>query len=83
MSTAAPERPNARGRFGPYGGRYAPEILIPALDELAAAWQALRDDPTFRGELGGLLAELRPGRAVDRAGHRDRNADSDGGAACR
>jgi tryptophan synthase beta chain len=58
MSTAAPERPNARGRFGAYGGRYAPEILIPALDELAAAWQTLRDDPAFRSELGGLLADF-------------------------
>ncbi len=58
MSTAAPERPDARGRFGAYGGRYAPEILIPALDELAAAWQTLRDDPAFRAELGGLLADF-------------------------
>ena len=58
MSTAAPERPNARGRFGAYGGRYAPEILIPALDELATAWEALRDDPAFRAELGGLLADF-------------------------
>ena len=58
MSTAVTPRPDERGRFGPYGGRYAPEILIPALDELATAWEALRDDPTFRGELGGLLADF-------------------------
>ena len=31
--------------FGAYGGRYVPETLIPALDELTAAWAALRDDP--------------------------------------
>jgi tryptophan synthase beta chain len=47
--------PDARGRFGPYGGRYVPEVLIPALDELAGAWAELRDDPSFRGELGELL----------------------------
>ena len=46
---------------------------------------AAHRDPGVRTQrlLGGLLAELRPGRAGDRAGHRDRNADSDGGAACR
>jgi tryptophan synthase beta chain len=49
-----PAVPDARGRFGSYGGRYVPEVLIPALDELAAAWAALRDDPAFRVELGGL-----------------------------
>ena len=49
--------PDARGRFGRYGGRYVPEVLIPALDELAAAWSELRDDPAFRGELGALLTD--------------------------
>ncbi|HTG46526.1 MAG TPA: tryptophan synthase subunit beta [Actinomycetota bacterium] len=53
-----PPLPDARGRFGAYGGRYAPEVLIPALDELAAAWAVLRDDPGFRGELGGLLSDV-------------------------
>jgi tryptophan synthase beta chain len=48
----------ARGRFGPYGGRYAPEVLIPALEELDGAWFSLRDDPSFRGELSGLLADF-------------------------
>ena len=58
MSTAAPERPDARGRFGAYGGRYAPEILIPALDELAAAWQTLREDPAFRAEYTTFVTDL-------------------------
>ncbi len=49
--------PDARGRFGPYGGRYVPEVLIPALDELAVAWAELREDPTFRGELDALLRD--------------------------
>jgi tryptophan synthase beta chain len=34
-------------RFGPYGGRYVPETLIPALDELAAAWAEAREDEAF------------------------------------
>ena len=44
-------------RFGPYGGRYVPETLIPALDELEQAWVEARDDPAFRGELDALLAD--------------------------
>ena len=41
-------------RFGPYGGRYVPETLIAALDELAAAWAVAREDPEFRERLAGL-----------------------------
>jgi len=41
-------------RFGPYGGRYVPETLIPALDELEAAWLEARDDPGFQLELSRL-----------------------------
>ena len=41
--------------FGVYGGRYVPETLIPALDELTAAWATLRDDAGFRAELHELL----------------------------
>ncbi len=40
--------------FGEYGGRYVPETLIPALDELAVAWRAAKDDPAFRAELDEL-----------------------------
>jgi tryptophan synthase beta chain len=36
------------GRFGPYGGRYVPETLIPALDALVAAWAEARVDPAYR-----------------------------------
>jgi tryptophan synthase beta chain len=50
--------PDARGRFGRFGGRYVPEVLIPALDELAAAWDELRDEPAFRGELDALLRDF-------------------------
>ena len=40
--------------FGPYGGRYVPETLIPALDELTAAWEEAKRDPAFRAELDEL-----------------------------
>ncbi len=43
-------------RFGPYGGRYVPETVIGALDELAVAFERFRHDPEFRAELDGLLA---------------------------
>jgi tryptophan synthase beta chain len=45
-------------RFGPYGGRYVPEVLIPALDELSAAWAEARRDPEFRGQLDALLRDF-------------------------
>jgi len=47
--------PDAKGRFGAYGGRFVPETLIPALDELEAAWQAARKDEAFQRELDDLL----------------------------
>lgn len=40
--------------FGEFGGRYVPEALVTALDDLSAAWQRLKDDPDFRGELDRL-----------------------------
>src|SRR5919198_1790846 len=70
--------PDARGRFGAFGGRYVPEVLIPALDELDAAWRELRGDARFRGELDALLRDYvgRPSpltfasRLSDRLGYR-------------
>ncbi|MEW5985116.1 MAG: tryptophan synthase subunit beta [Chloroflexota bacterium] len=47
--------PDERGKFGPYGGRFVPETLMPALEELYQAYQAAVGDPTFRQELDGLL----------------------------
>jgi tryptophan synthase beta chain len=44
-------------RFGPYGGRYVPETLVPALDELEQAWIAARSDPGFQLELEHLLRD--------------------------
>ena len=40
--------------FGAYGGRYVPETLIPALDELTEAWDAAKRDPAFQAELDEL-----------------------------
>jgi tryptophan synthase beta chain len=42
------------GYFGPYGGRYVPETLVPALDELERGWREIKDDPGFALELEGL-----------------------------
>ncbi len=44
-------------RFGPYGGQYVPETLMPALGELEAAWVAVGEDPGFQAELALLLRD--------------------------
>ena len=49
--------PDARGHFGPYGGRYVPEMLQSALEELTRAYFRFRDDPAFQEELHHLLAD--------------------------
>ncbi|WP_293180717.1 tryptophan synthase subunit beta [Oceanithermus sp.] len=49
--------PDARGRFGPYGGRYVPETLVPALEELERAWNELRGDPDFLAEFDAYLRD--------------------------
>jgi tryptophan synthase beta chain len=48
--------PGVPGRFGPYGGRYVPETLIAAHDELAEAYPRITATPAFRAELDDLLA---------------------------
>src|SRR4051812_39746699 len=49
----SPPRP---GSFGPYGGRFVAETLVPALDELARAADTIVSSPAFRAELDDLLA---------------------------
>ena len=49
------ETPDAAGHFGPYGGKFVPETLMPALDELEAAYLDALNDPAFRAELDDLL----------------------------
>ena len=55
MSSATQIMPDARGRFGPYGGRYVPETLMAPLEELEAAYVAARADRNFQLELDDLL----------------------------
>ena len=49
--------PNARGRFGAFGGRYVPETLIPALDELSRKYDKACRDPKFKAELDYYLRQ--------------------------
>ena len=49
--------PDSLGRFGPYGGKYVPETLMPALAELETAYNKFRVDPDFQAELQGLLKD--------------------------
>ena len=58
--TTAPftQVPDASGRFGAFGGRYVPETLLAALEELDAAYRAARADPGFLGEIDRLLREF-------------------------
>jgi tryptophan synthase beta chain len=58
VAASPPTLPDLRGRFGAYGGRYVPEVLIPALDELAEAWTRLRADAAFQQELGALSRDF-------------------------
>src|SRR5208337_322760 len=52
----AGQYPDARGRYGPYGGRYVPETLVPALDRLEVGVRRWLADPAFRAELDAELA---------------------------
>ena len=48
--------PDIRGKFGEYGGRFVPETLMPALDDLIEAYEEMRDNASFRAEFEHLLA---------------------------
>ena len=48
-------QPDAGGHFGPYGGRFVPEVLMAPLEELEKAYLEAREDRVFREELRGLL----------------------------
>jgi tryptophan synthase beta chain len=48
-------QPDGGGHFGPYGGRYVPEVLMAPIEELEQAYLAARDDPAFQAELAELL----------------------------
>ena len=48
-------QPDAGGHFGPYGGRYVPEVLMAPIEELEKAYLEAREDPAFQAELDDLL----------------------------
>lgn len=47
--------PDARGYFGPFGGKFIPEALVAAVDEVAVEYDKAKSDPAFAAELDGLL----------------------------
>ena len=49
--------PGTDGRFGDFGGRFVPETLVPACQELEREFAAAWEDETFRAELNQILAE--------------------------
>ena len=50
--------PDATGHFGPYGGRFVPETLVVALDELEREYTRAQADPAFRAELAEILRDF-------------------------
>jgi len=58
METTAQTLPDERGRFGEYGGRFVPETLMPALEELTEKYLQARDEPEFQAELQYYLREF-------------------------
>ena len=58
MAITLPTERSVQGRFGRYGGRYVPETLIPALDQLAALYDAARVEPAFWEEYHVILREF-------------------------
>jgi tryptophan synthase beta chain len=59
--------PDPTGHFGPYGGRFVPEALVAAIDDLTAAFHETQADPVFRAELARLLRDYtgRPSPLTD------------------
>ena len=57
MSGTEATQPDARGHWGPYGGRFVPETLMAPLEELMAAYEAARTDGKFQAELDSLLRD--------------------------
>ena len=53
-------QPDAAGHFGPYGGRYVPEVLMAPLEEMEQANLEARHDPEFQRELNDRPADRGP-----------------------
>ncbi|MFD7083314.1 tryptophan synthase subunit beta, partial [Streptomyces sp. NPDC059918] len=47
--------PNAEGYFGDFGGKFIPEALVAAVDEVAVEYEKAKDDPAFAAELNDLM----------------------------
>jgi tryptophan synthase beta chain len=58
VSVAAPVLPDARGRFGAFGGRYVPETLMAPLEELEKAYETARENAEFQNHLGSMLGNF-------------------------
>ena len=58
MPASAAAGPDGRGHFGPYGGRFVPELLMAPLEELTEAYARWRHDPDFAAELDSVLADF-------------------------
>ena len=56
-AAAMPADPGPRGRFGPFGGRFVPEALVPACEELEAEFRSAWADGSFRAELDAMLRD--------------------------
>jgi tryptophan synthase beta chain len=56
--SAIPVQPDATGHFGPYGGKFVPETLIHALEELEHAYRTAQADPAFQAELAEVLRDF-------------------------
>jgi tryptophan synthase beta chain len=57
MTEVKTRLPDAAGHFGLFGGRYVPETLMPALDELTAAYEEARRDPSFQAEIDAFARD--------------------------
>jgi tryptophan synthase beta chain len=58
LSRSITQWPDARGRFGEFGGRFVPETLMHPVEELEQAYEASRHDPGFKAELDRLLRDF-------------------------
>ncbi|KOX06823.1 tryptophan synthase subunit beta [Micromonospora profundi] len=57
LAPVAGPQPDSAGHFGRFGGRFVPEALVAALDELDGAWRTAMTDDSFRDEFGALLRD--------------------------
>ncbi|MFD6567425.1 tryptophan synthase subunit beta [Micromonospora profundi] len=57
LAPVAGSQPDSAGHFGRFGGRFVPEALVAALDELDGAWRTAITDESFRAEFGALLRD--------------------------